>query len=126
MVGPGDYPVQPNCGPTSIRDLVREYFGQQIRTRLVEGFATVGTTAVPVGNYANTRRAITFGNGSANQIIIGFSSAVTTTLGIPIPAGTWLSFTWTIDQEDAMSNFWAISSVAAQTLYFSESVISLA
>jgi ABC-type Mn2+/Zn2+ transport system permease subunit len=110
----------------SARELIAFYFGAQIRARPIETAVVVGLTAVPVGTYANTRSAITFGNCGSNLIVVGFSSGVTAAAGYPVPIGGFISFTWFLDNELVMRDFFAISGTAAQTLYVVETVLSLA
>lgn len=111
--------------PLSARDVIAAYFGFQIRLAPRETTVTVGTTAVQATFHANQRVAVTFGNGGANPIIVGFSPGVTTTKGYPIAAGSFLSFTWFLDGELVMYDFWAISGTAAQTLYVCQSILQV-
>lgn len=111
--------------PLSARDLIGLYFGTEIRLQPFETTLTVGTTSVQAGKLSNQRVAITFGNCGANLIVVGLSPAVTSTSGYPVAPNGFLSFTWYLDGELVMRDFWAISGTASQTLYIAESVLSV-
>ena len=108
----------------SARSLIGWYYKAEIRLQPYENTYTVGTTAVAVGKYANQRTAILFGNPGTTAIVVGFSSGVTSTAGIPVAAGGWFAFNWFQDNELVMRDMWAISSQAGQTLYVLESVLA--
>ena len=111
--------------PLSARDLIALYFGTQIRLQPFETTLTVGTTSVQAGKLSNQRVAVTFSNPGSNLITVGFSPAVTSTSGYVVPSNGFLSFTWFLDGELVMRDFWAISGTASQTLYIAESVMSV-
>jgi len=119
------YQASDKFNPISARDVIAAYFGFQIRLAPRESTVTVGTSAIQATKHGNARVAVTFGNGGANPIIVGFSSAVTTTNGYPIPAGGFLSFTWFLDGELVLYDFWAISGTSAQTLYVCQSILQV-
>src|SRR5690242_9158625 len=95
--------------PQSARDLIAGYYGFEINLRPQESTVTVGTSAVQVGKFARQRVAVTFSNPGAAAILIGFSPGVTTTNGLTIGAGAFVSYTWSNDGELVMQDFWAIS-----------------
>ena len=107
----------------SARDLIAHFFDREVPIVPRESLVTVGTSLVPVGSYARQRVAIGFSNAGANAIIVGFSSTITASGGYVVPAGGFLSFTWFLDGELVMQDFFAISGTAAQTLYVCESVL---
>ena len=107
----------------SARDLIQEFFGLTIPIIPRESAVTVGTSAVAIGSYARQRVAITVSNPGINAIIIGFNSGVTTTSGLTVGAGAFVSYNWYRDGELVMLDLWAISGSAAQTLYVCESVL---
>jgi hypothetical protein len=109
----------------STRTLIEAFYGFPIGLSIKETSLTVGTTAVAAGTQGAQRAAITFGNCGANLIVVGFSTGVTATSGMPVPTGGFLSFNWYIDGEACMYQFYAISGTAAQTLYVCESVLSV-
>lgn len=111
--------------PLSARDLISLYFGTQIRLQPFETTLTVGTTSVQAGKLSNQRVAITFSNPGSNLITVGLSAGVTSTSGYVVPSNGFLSFTWFLDGELVMRDFWAISGSASQTLYIAESVMSV-
>lgn len=111
--------------PLSARDLIGLYFGTEIRLQPFETTLTVGTTSVQAGKLSNQRVAVTFSNPGTNVITVGFSPAVTATSGYTVPTGGFLSFTWFLDGELVMRDFWAISGTSSQTLYIAESVMSV-
>lgn len=109
----------------SARGLIKAYFGADIRLQPFETTLTVGTSAVQAGKLANQRVAITFSNPGSNLIVVGLSAGVTATSGYVVPPSGFLSFTWYLDGELVMRDFWAISGTASQTLYIAESVLSV-
>lgn len=109
---------------TSARELIRFYFGLKLDLRIQESDVSVGTTAVRLGNYANTRTAITLGNTGSALVVIGFNSSVTVTTGIPLASNTWFSLGWAIDNELVLQDLYAISGTAGQTVHVVESVLS--
>ena len=109
----------------SARGLIKSYFGADIRLQPFETTLTVGTTSVQAGKLSNQRVAITFGNCGSNLIVVGLSAGVTATSGYPVAPNGFLSFTWFLDGELVMRDFWAISGTASQTLYIAESVLSV-
>lgn len=109
----------------SARGLIRNYFGADIRLQPFETTLTVGTSAVQAGKLANQRVAVTFSNPGANLIVVGLSTGVTATSGFVVPSNGFLSFTWYLDGELVMRDFYAISGTASQTLYICESVLSV-
>jgi hypothetical protein len=111
--------------PMSARDLISFYFGTQIRLQPFETTLTVGTTSVQAGKLSNQRVAITFSNPGTNLITVGLSPAVTAASGYVVAPSGFLSFTWFLDGELVMRDFWAISGTASQTLYIAESVMSV-
>jgi hypothetical protein len=111
--------------PVSARDLIALYYGSQIRLQPFETTLTVGTSSVQAGKLSNQRVAVTFSNPGANLIVVGLSAGVTATSGYVVPANGFLSFTWLLDGELVMRDFWAISGTASQTLYVAESVLSV-
>ena len=111
--------------PISARDLISLYFGTQIRLQPKETTLTVGTTAVAAGALGNQRVAITFGNCGSNLIVVGFSAGVTATSGYPVAPSGFLSFTWFLDGELVLWDFWAISGTASQTLYVCQSILQV-
>lgn len=108
----------------STRSLNKLYYGAEIRVDPRETTYTIGTAAVAVGKYANQRDEIVFGNPGTTAIIVGFSPGVTATSGIPVAPGGWFSLLWRDDGELVMRDMWAISSLASQTLYVLEAVLS--
>jgi len=111
--------------PLSARDLISFYFGSQIRLQPKETTLTVGTTAVAAGSLGNQRVAVTFSNPGTTAIVVGLSTGVTSSSGFVVAAGSFLSFTWFLDGELVMQQFYAISSASSQTLYICESVMSV-
>jgi hypothetical protein len=109
----------------SARELIETYYGAFIHLQPFETTLTVGTTAVLAGKLANQRVAVTFANCGSTLIVVGLSASVTATAGFPVPSNGFLSFTWVLDGEIAAREFYAISSVASQTLYICESVLSV-
>lgn len=109
----------------STRSLIEAYFGFKIGLATKETSLSVGTSAVAAGTQGAQRAAITFGNCGSNLIVLGFSSGVTATSGIPVPANGFVSFNWYLDGELVMNQFYAISGAASQTLYICESVLSV-
>lgn len=109
----------------SARGLIKEYFGADIRLQPFETTLTVGTTSVQAGKLANQRVAVTFSNPGSNLIVVGLSAGVTATSGYCVAPSGFLSFTWFLDGELVMRDFWAISGSASQTLYIAESVMSV-
>jgi len=117
--------VSDKLNPISARDLIGFYFDTQIRLQPKETTLTVGTTAVSAGSLGNQRVAVTFANAGSNIITVGLTPSVTSTSGFVVPTGGFLSFTWFLDGELVMQQFYAISGAAAQTLYICESVMSV-
>lgn len=117
--------VSDKGAPMSARDLISFFFGTQIRLQPFETTLTVGTTSVQAGKLSNQRVAITFSNPGTNVITVGLSAGVTATSGFTVPVGGFISFTWYLDGELVMRDFYAISGTAAQTLYICESVMSV-
>ena len=111
--------------PMNARGLIGAYFGCQIRLQPFETTLTVGTSSVQAGKLANQRVAITFSNPGTTLITVGLSTGVTATSGYTVPVGGFISFTWFLDGELVMRDFYAISSAASQTLYICESVLSV-
>lgn len=111
--------------PMSARDLISFYFGTQIRLQPFETTLTVGTTSVQAGKLSNQRVAISFSNPGTTAIVVGLSTGVTSSSGFVIPGPGFLSFTWYLDGELVMRDFYAISSAGGQTLYICESVMSV-
>lgn len=109
----------------SARSLIHAWFGFGIHLQPFETTLTVGTTAVQAGKLSNQRCAITFSNPGANLITVGLSTGVTATSGFVVPSNGFLSFTWYLDGELVMRDFYAISGTASQTLYICESVLSV-
>jgi len=107
----------------SVRDLIAHYFDREIPIVARESAVTVGTSAVAVGSFARQRVAIGFSNATSTPILVGFSSAITASAGYVVPANGFLSFVWLLDGELVMQDMFAITSVAAQTLYVIESVL---
>lgn len=120
-----DFQTSEKLSPLSARDVIAAYFGFQIRVFPRETTATVGTTAVQVTKHANQRVAVTFGNNGSNLIVVGFSPNVTTTNGYPVAPNSFLSFTWFLDGELTLYDFWAISGTAGQTLYVVQSILQV-
>ena len=111
--------------PISARDLISLYFGTQIRLQPKETTLTVGTTAVAAGALGNQRVAITFGNCGSTLITVGLSAGVVSGAGYPVAPSSFVSFTWFLDGELVMQQFYGISSAGGQTLYICESVMSV-
>jgi hypothetical protein len=109
----------------SARGLIKSYYGADIRLQPFETSLTVGTTSVAAGKLANQRVAITFGNCGTNLIVVGLSPGVSATSGYPVAPSGFLSFTWFLDGEIVMRDFFAISGSSSQTLYICESVLSV-
>jgi hypothetical protein len=109
---------------TNARDLIEVYFGLKIVTRKHETDVTVGTTAVQLGVYANTRTEIIIANTGSALVVFGFHNPPTVTSGIPLPANTWFSLNWFNDNELVMQDIYAISGTAGQTVHVVESVLS--
>jgi hypothetical protein len=109
----------------SARGLIKSYFGADIRLQPFETSLSVGTTAVQAGKLSNQRVAITFSNPGSTLIVVGLSPGVTATSGYVVPSSGFLSFTWFLDGELVMRDFFAISGTAGQTLYICESVLSV-
>jgi len=110
--------------PPSARELIALYFGRQVRLRIQESDATVGTTAVKLGTFANTRVQITIGNTGTALVVVAFNPSVTTTTGIPVQSNTGIVFNWITDNELVMYDLWAISGSSGQTVHVIESVLS--
>ncbi len=109
----------------SARGLIKAYFGADIRLQPFETTLSVGTTSVQAGQLSNQRVAITFSNPGSALITVGLSAGVTATSGYVVPGSGFLSFTWFLDGELVMRDFFAISGTAGQTLYICESVLSV-
>ncbi len=116
-------PYLPGNIATDVRTLLEVYYGLQLRTRPRESDVSVGTTAVTLGQFARMRLAINLGNTGGNTVFVGFSSAVTITTGIPVPAGGFMSLNWIPDNELVMQDLWAISSLAGNGVHVVESVV---
>jgi hypothetical protein len=86
------------------------YFSAISASNGVSGALTVGTSAVAVrvgaSNYA-LRSVLSLFNNSANTIYWGFTNAVTTSTGFPIPAAS--AFKWNVDPGVTI---WAIAAGA--------------
>jgi len=117
--------VSDKFNPISVRDLIAAYFGTQIRLQPKETTLTVGMTAVAAGALGNQRVAITFGNCGSTLITVGLSAGVVSGSGYPVAPSSFVSFTWLLDGELVMGQFYAISGSASQTLYICESVMSV-
>jgi hypothetical protein len=109
---------------TSAGELIELYRGTAIITTPQESDVTVGTTAVKLGKYANTRVAVIISNASNTTIAVGFTSNVTATTGIQVAAGASLSFSWLTDGELVMSDLYAISTSSSLAVHVVESVLS--
>lgn len=109
----------------SARGLIKNYFGADIRLQPKETTLSVGTTAVAAGALGNQRVAVTFSNCGTTAIVVGLSTAVTSSSGFVIPGPGFLSFTWFLDGELVIQQFYAISASGGQTLYICESVLSV-
>lgn len=109
----------------SARGLIKNYFGADIRLQPKETTLSVGTTAVAAGALGNQRVAVTFANPGTTAIVLGLSTGVTSSSGFVVAASSFLSFTWFLDGELVMQQFYAISSAGGQTLYICESVLSV-
>jgi hypothetical protein len=110
--------------PPSARELIQLYFGRQIRLRIQESDVSVGTTAIKLGSWANTRVALTIGNTGSALVVVGFNSNVTVTTGLPVQPNTGLTFNWFLDNELVMYDLYAISGSSGQTIHVIESVLS--
>lgn len=109
----------------STRSLIKAYFGFGIHLQPKETTLTVGTSAVAAGTQGAQRAAVTFSNPGTNLIVVGLSTGVTATSGFCVPTGGSITFTWFLDGELVMQQFYAISGSASQTLYICESVLSV-
>lgn len=108
----------------SARELLELDYGASVVTQPRESDATVDTTAVRLGTYANGRLGIYITNNGANPIFIGFSNAVAVNTGLQVGAGGFFSMTWRMDGELVNSELWAISGAAGNPVHIVESVLS--
>lgn len=108
----------------SARELLEFYYGLKTYLRIYESDVSVGTTAVKLGTYANTRIAITLGNTGSALVVFGYNSGVTVTTGLPLPSNTGVGLNWLIDNELVMQDIYAISGSSGQTVHVVESVLS--
>lgn len=108
----------------SARELLEIDYGVSVVTQPRESDPTVGTTAVKLGTYANSRLGFYLSNNGANPIYIGFSPGVTAGAGIQVAAGGFFSTTWRMDGELVNSEVWAISGAAGNSVHVVESVLS--
>lgn len=108
----------------SVRELIELYRGTDVITTPQESDVTVGTTALRLDKYANTRVQIIISNASNTTISVGFSSTVTATTGIQVAQGASVSFNWLTDGELVMSDVYAISTGTGLAVHVVESVLS--
>lgn len=107
----------------SVRDLVTFFYGKPVPIVPRENDYTVGTSAVPIGAWPQTRVGLAIGNTGSATVVIGFSAGVTATTGLPIPSGQGLYFSWFSDGELLLFPMYAISATAGQTVHTVESVL---
>jgi hypothetical protein len=124
MAGSPDYGQRLYPFVPSARELIQFYFGSQIRLRVQESDVTVGTTAVKLGSWSNTRVALSIGNTGSALVVVAFNSGVTATTGLPVQSNTGITFNWQFDYELIMSDLYAISGSSGQTVHVIESVLS--
>ena len=83
--------------------------------------ATVGTTASRIVLNNPRRVKLTLLNLGASDVYVGFDSSVTTSAGLKLVAATgFLESNASDDGEEVLSEFWAISGSASQTVMISE------
>ena len=111
--------------PMSARDLLGLWYGTEIRLQPKETILTVGTSVITAGSLGNQRVAVTFSNPGTQQIVIGLTTSITSTTGLVVPQGGFISFSWPWDGELVMSQFYTVAAAASQTLYIIESVMSV-
>jgi hypothetical protein len=114
----------PEANARDARELIEFYFGKPIVTRPQESDVTVGTTAVKLGSFADTRTAIQISNGGSATIALGFSNGVTAATGIQVAAGGFAQLSWLDDQDLINVDIWAISAMAGNGVHVVESVLS--
>ena len=116
-----DFPL-PNV--RSARELLAAFYGLPVITQPQESDYTIGTTAVPIGKYPNTRLAWNLSNTGAGNIAFGFSAAVTITTGFLLEPGGFSRSTWYYDFELVTYPLWAIGAGSGETLYMLENVLT--
>ncbi len=109
---------------TSVRELMELFFGIKMITRVMESDVSVGTSAVQLGTYDNTRIAYVLSNSGSVTVAIGFSNAVTTTTGIQVPAGGTLFSWWLSDGETVSQDIWGIASGSGNGVHVAEYVLT--
>lgn len=106
-----------------LRTLIAAYFGLQVRVVPRESDVSVGAAAVQLGQFANGRTAVGYSNTSANPVALGFTSGVTLTTGIILPASASLFFSWYYDNEIVFQPMWAIAGSPGNGIHVVEYVI---
>jgi hypothetical protein len=106
------------------RELIELYRGVRITTSPQESDVTVGTAALKLGNYANTRIGLVVSNASASTISIRFHNTVTATTGVQLAAGATMFMNWLDDSETISSDLYAISSGSNLAVHVVEYVLS--
>lgn len=82
---------------------------------------TVGTTASRIVTNNPRRVKLTLLNLGASDVYVSFDSSVTTLAGIKLVAATgFLETNASDDGEEVLSEFWAISASASQTVMIAE------
>ena len=82
---------------------------------------TVGTTASRIVLNNPRRVKLTLLNLGASDVYVGFDSSVTTSAGIKLVASTgFLESNASDDGEEVLSEYWAISAAAGNTVMVSE------
>jgi hypothetical protein len=104
----------------TLRELVELFYGIAIIVNPHQTDYTVGTTAVQLGQVANTRINVGLSNWGAAAIAVGFSNSVTATTGIQVPAGGSLFFYGILDVEIVNRDLWAISASAGNAVHVVE------
>jgi len=85
----------------------------------------VGTTTVRICGTNPNRVGLLIVNTGTTTIYVGPKNTVTSTNGIPLPAGgTSLSLRWDIDMELVIQNFYALSSAAGGKVYVLETYLT--
>ena len=107
-----------------IRTLIELFFGAQIRTAPREQDVSVGANVVQLGQWARTRSAIGLGNNGSAAVQWSFSPNVTSTTGMPLPAGQTIFFGWYLDNETVTYDIYAVSSAGTNSVHVIEYVMA--
>lgn len=113
----------PAGGIDKLRDLLALYVGDTVRSNPLEKDFTVGTSAVQIALPNIQRINLYIGNIGAAAIVIGLSNAVTATTGLPVAAGTGISFSWFPDLDQVAAGMWAISANPGNNVHVVERLL---